>query len=147
MDRDAREGIRVVVGATRALAACVVTLAAAVAAAGAQAPQKPAPVQVAGRWAAALDIPDMGIANVALVFVQDGAKLTGTYTGRYGEFPLEGALDGRKIGFTVYLKTDAGDSTMQFAGEVAADGLTMKGALAIEGMGEATWSARRQPDR
>ena len=112
-----------------------------------QAPPKPAPVQIAGRWAAALDIPDMGLANVTLVFVQDGAKLTGTYTGRYGEFPLEGALDGRKIGFTVYLKTDAGDSTMQFAGEVAEDALTMKGALSIEGMGEATWSARRQPNR
>jgi hypothetical protein len=111
-----------------------------------QDPQKPAPAAVAGRWAAALDIESMGIANVTLVFTQEGAKLGGTYTGRYGTFPLEGSIEGRKLSFTVYLKTDAGDSAMYFTGEVAEDGRTMKGGLTIEGMGDATWSAKRQPD-
>jgi hypothetical protein len=112
----------------------------------AQEPQKPAPAAVAGRWAAALDIESMGIASVTLAFVQDGAKLTGTYTGRYGEFPLEGSVDGRKLAFTVYLRTDSGDSTMSFMGELAEDGRTMKGLATIEGLGDATWSAKRQPD-
>jgi hypothetical protein len=112
---------------------------------GGQEPQKPAPASIAGRWAAALDIESMGIANVTLAFVQDGAKLTGSYTGRYGEFPLEGSVDGRKLAFTVYLRTDSGDSTMSFVGEVAEDGRTMKGIATIEGLGDATWSAKRQP--
>ncbi len=136
---------------TRGMARLVVTALATVvvgfaaASMAAQEPQKPSPASVAGRWAAALDIEAMGIANVTLSFVQEGAKLTGTYTGRYGEFPLEGSVDGRKLAFTVYLKTEAGDSTMSFMGEVAEDGRTMKGGLSIEGMGDATWSARRQP--
>ena len=107
----------------------------------------PAPAAVAGRWAAALDIESMGIANVTLVFTQEAAKLGGTYTGRYGTFPLEGSIEARKLSFTVYLKTDAGDSAMYFTGEVAEDGRTMKGGLTIEGMGDATWSAKRQPDK
>jgi len=112
----------------------------------AQEQQKPAPVSVTGRWAAALDIESMGIANVTLRFAQEAGKLTGTYTGRYGEFPLEGTIEGRKLAFTVYLRTDAGDSTMSFMGEVAEDGRTMKGGATIEGLGDATWSAKRQPD-
>jgi hypothetical protein len=112
----------------------------------AQDQQKPAPASVAGRWAASLDIEAMGIASVGLRFVQEEAKITGTYTGRYGEFPLEGTVEGRKLAFTVYLRTDAGDSAMYFMGEVGEDGRTMKGTLTIEGMGDATWSAKKQPD-
>ena len=131
----------------RAIARLVATVVAVLVTATllpAQEPPKAPPAQVAGKWAAALDIEAMGIANVTLAFVQEGAKLTGTYTGRYGEFPLEGTVEGRKLAFTVYLRTDAGDSTMSFMGEVAEDGRTMKGGLTIEGMGDATWSAKRQ---
>ena len=55
-------------------------------------------------------------------------------------------VEGRKLVFTVYLRTDAGDSAMYFMGEVGEDGRTMKGTLTIEGMGDATWSAKKQPD-
>jgi hypothetical protein len=60
---------------------------------------------------------------------------------------LEGTVEGRKLAFTVYLRTDAGDSAMYFMGEVGEDGRTMKGTLTIEGMGDATWSAKKQPDQ
>jgi len=109
---------------------------------------KPAPAApVTGRWAMALDIQDMGVASVTLVLVQDGEKLTGTYTGRYGQFPLEGVVRARKLEFTVYLKTDAGDSTMYFAGDVGDDHRSLKGTATIEGLGDATWTAKKQPDR
>jgi hypothetical protein len=93
----------------------------------------------------ALNITEMGVANVVLVFKQDAGKITGTYTGRYGEFPLSGTIEGRAIAFTVVLDTDGGRSEMSFAGELAEDGLSMKGGATIEGLGEATWTAKKQP--
>ena len=114
------------------------------AAASAQTPAKPAP-EITGRWAMALNITEMGIANVVLVFKQTDGKLTGTYTGRYGEFPLTGTIDARTVAFTVVLDTEGGRSEMAFAGELAEDGQTMKGGATIEGLGEATWTAKKQP--
>ena len=113
----------------------------------AQTPQKPAPVSLTGRWAMALDIREMGVANVALVLAQDGEKITGTYTGRYGEFPLAGTLKAKAIEFTVTLDTEGGRSTMYFSGEIAEDGRTMKGGATIEGLGDASWSAKKHPDK
>lgn len=128
--------------AARLTAAAVVLMW--MAGAWAQEPQKPVPV-VAGRWAAALDIAEMGVANVVLVFKQDGDKVTGTYTGRYGEFPLSGTIDARTITFVVVLDTEGGRSEMAFSGEVSEDSQSIKGRASIEGLGEATWTARKQP--
>lgn len=131
---------------TRRAAATSFALAIGAIAIAAQAP-KPAPTAtVAGKWAMALNIQEMGVASVTLVFTQDGDKLAGTYTGRYGQFPLEGIVKARALEFTVYLKTDAGDSTMYFAGEVGEDNRSLKGTATIEGLGDATWTAKKQPD-
>jgi len=124
-------------------AAVAAFAAAAVASPGAQDPPKPAPTTVTGKWTMSMDIENMGTATTALEFKQDGEKLTGTYTGRYGAFKLEGTLKARKIAFTVYLVAEGQESTMYFEGEVADDFATMKGQGSIEGMGAVAWSAKR----
>jgi hypothetical protein len=112
----------------------------------AQDPPKPAPpTTVTGKWTMSMDIENMGAATTALEFKQDGEKLTGTYTGRYGAFKLEGTLEARKIAFTVYLVAEGQESTMYFEGEVAEDVATMRGQGSIEGMGAVAWSAKRSP--
>src|SRR6266540_7011779 len=45
---------------------------------------------VSGNWKLAFETPN-GAANPSLVLKQEGEKLTGTYKGRFGESPLEGA--------------------------------------------------------
>src|SRR5262245_14219095 len=55
---------------------------------------------VAGNWKLTLETPNAP-ANPSLVLKQDGEKLTGTYKGRFGESPLEGAVKGKEIKFTV----------------------------------------------
>lgn len=118
--------------------------------AGAQAqdppPQDPKPAAtVAGTWIMSMEIENMGPATVELAFTQDGEKITGAYTGRYGTFPLEGTLKERAIEFAVLLRTDAGDSYMYFAGEVAEDGKSLGGTGEIEGLGGVSWSAKPKP--
>jgi hypothetical protein len=104
-----------------------------------------ATVNVAGKWAVTLEMPmGMGTATPGLELKQDGTKITGTYTGRYGSFPLEGTLKGRAIAFAFTMSAEGQSITMSYAGEVAADALSMKGTASLGEMGEATWSAKKQ---
>jgi hypothetical protein len=123
--------------------ACILLMAVSIAA---QEPPKkpdpPKPLDIAGKWAMTLQM-EIGTANPALVFKQDGEKLTGTYTGRYGTFEFKGTLKAREIQFSFQMDTDGGQTTMSFFGEVAADAQTMKGTGTIEGLGDVTWSAKR----
>ena len=109
-----------------------------------QAPPKP--VNITGKWAMTLEL-SIGTSSPVLELKHDGEKVTGTYTGRYGTSPLAGVLKGRALEFTVKLTAEGQDSTMSFAGEVAADGLTMRGSATIEGLGDASWSAKKTPDK
>ena len=76
---------------------------------------------------------------------QDGDKITGTYTGRYGESKLTGKLGtDRQLQFQVALEAEGQSAAMYFAGEVAADGqMITKGTVQIDGLGEGTWVAKR----
>jgi len=108
-------------------------------------PDAPKPAGITGKWTMTLEM-SMGTANPALVFKQDGEKLTGTYTGRYGTFEFKGTLKDRHIEFGFKMSTDGGDSELSFSGEVAADGQSMKGTGEIEGLGDVTWTAARDKD-
>jgi len=113
---------------------------------GAQAPApKPAAgVDVSGKWNIAMEL-SIGTSNPVLVLKQDGTKVTGTYTGRYGESKLTGTIDDkRQLVFQVALSAEGQDVTMFFSGEVSADGLTIaKGVVNIEGLGEGSWVAKK----
>lgn len=105
--------------------------------------EKPqAPPSIAGKWALTL-VTEAFTANTTLDLKLDGEKVTGTYTGRYGSFPLEGTLKGRALEFTFTMNAEGTPTPMTFTGEVAADGQTMKGKATLGEMGEATWTAER----
>lgn len=99
-------------------------------------------LNVTGKWT--FDVQTgQGGGQPTVTFKQDGEKLTGTYTGRYGTFPFKGTLKAREIEFSFQMDTDGGQTTMSFIGEVAADAQMMKGTGTIEGLGDVTWSAKR----
>jgi len=106
--------------------------------------QKPdkAAVDVSGKWTMTMEM-SMGTATPSLDLKQDGTKIAGTYTGRYGTFALEGTLKDRAIQFTFQMGAEGETVTMSFAGEVAANGQTMKGTASLGEMGDATWSAKK----
>jgi hypothetical protein len=103
----------------------------------------PKPVAIAGKWAMTLEISGMGPASTSLDLKQDGEKITGAYTGRYGTFPLQGTLKARALTFAFTMNADGTEVTMSFAGEVAEDAQSMKGTATIAGLGDATWTAVR----
>jgi hypothetical protein len=107
--------------------------------------QKPdtASVNVAGKWTMTMEM-SMGTATPSLDLKQDGTTITGTYTGRYGTFALEGTLKDRVIQFTFQMGAEGETVTMSFSGEVAADAQTMKGTASLGEMGDATWSAKKE---
>jgi hypothetical protein len=110
----------------------------------AQDPPKPPVkvVDVAGKWDMTLEM-SIGTGNPTLEVKQDGAKLTGTYTGRYGTVPIQGSIADRTVTFTCTVDAEGQAATMNFRGEIAADGQSMRGSAEIEGLGDATWTAKR----
>lgn len=110
-----------------------------------QAQSKPAPQPtLTGNWTMAIEIQGT-TATPALELIQDGEKITGVYTGRYGKFQVAGTLKGRALQFAFTMNAEGTDVLMTFKGEVALDFQSMKGEADMAGAGEASWSAKRQP--
>src|SRR6185436_2979018 len=119
----------------------VVALVIAVMAAGAAtafAQKAPEAINLTGKWQMQLEM-SVGTSTPVLVFKQDAEKLTGTYTGRYGEYQLVGKVDGRKLEFVVTINAEGTETRMSFTGELTPAGDVIKGNAELGGMGEATW--------
>jgi hypothetical protein len=89
----------------------------------------------------------MGQSTPLLTLKQAGDKITGTYQGRYGTFPLEGTLKGRAIEFWLTMTVESEKVEMSFTGEVAADGQSMRGAADLGQAGDGTWTATREKEK
>jgi len=96
---------------------------------------------VSGNWKLAFETPN-GAANPSLVLKQEGEKLTGTYKGRFGESPLEGAVKGKEIKFTVKVNAQGQEFLLDYAGTVEGD--TMKGKVKFGDMGEADFTGKKE---
>jgi hypothetical protein len=120
------------------MVAAIVMLVSALAAAHGAAQAK---VDVTGKWAFNVET-SAGAGAPTFTFKQDGEKLTGHYTGTFGEADLTGTVKGADIafGFTVDAQGTALKET--YTGTVDKD--TMKGKIVIEGVGEGTFTAKRQ---
>ncbi len=132
---------------TRATLAVAVSLTLGGAAAQTPPPaaQQKAPPSLTGKWDMSLDM-SMGQSKPTLVVKQDGQKITGTYTGRYGTFPIEGSLKGTAISFSVTIDVSSEKVEMTFTGDVAPDGQSMKGDADLAQAGDGTWMAVRAKD-
>jgi hypothetical protein len=96
---------------------------------------------VSGNWKLTLETPN-GPASPSLVLKQEGEKLTGTYKGRFGESPLEGAVKGKEIKFTIKVNAQGQEVVLEYAGAVEGD--TMKGKVKFGDMGEADFSGKKE---
>jgi len=125
----------------------LVTLLAAIAVgsvASAQSQPAPRPIDLTGKWTMTLER-ETGSSTPTLELKQEGEKLSGTYIGYYGKFPITGTVKAREINFTVKMNIEGMEVAMSFGGEIAADGQMMGGHAELGGMGEASWAAKRQP--
>src|SRR5262245_49846928 len=97
-------------------------------------------VDVSGPWSVAVET-EAGSGNPSFTFKQDGEKLTGRYKGTFGEADLTGTVKGDKIEFSFKVSGQV-EGTVTYTGTT--DGKTMKGKVNLAGMGEGTFSGKKQ---
>jgi hypothetical protein len=97
-------------------------------------------VEVTGDWSVAVET-EAGSGNPSFTFKQEGEKLTGKYKGLLGEFDLTGTVKGDKIEFS-FKATGQVEGVVTYAGTT--DGKTMKGKVSLAGLGEGTFSGKKQ---
>ena len=96
-----------------------------------------------GQWRVQFVVPS-GTKAVNMNVVQKGARLTGVVTDEYGEYPIDGRLDGDQVTI-VWTIADEGklvDITMK--GKL--DGDAINGTAKIGDLGEGPLQARRTAD-
>lgn len=97
---------------------------------------------VTGKWAMTLEMA-AGTATPSLELVLEAGRISGKYSGRYGEYPITGTLKDKTLEFSFTMDADGSPMTMSFRGEVAADGQSIAGTASMAEMGDARWTAVR----
>ena len=101
-----------------------------------------AKVDVTGKWLFNVETA-AGAGTPTMTFKQDGEKLTGHYSGQLGEAELAGTVKGTAIEFK--FAVDVQGQTLNAVYSGAVDGKdSMKGKVDLVGLGEGTFTAKRQ---
>jgi hypothetical protein len=99
------------------------------------------PANVAGEWNLTVEGPN-GTGTPTVTLKQDGANLTGTYKGRFGESPVKGTVKGNDINFVATINAQGQEIPLTYAGTV--DGDAMKGKVKFGEMGEGTFTGKKK---
>jgi hypothetical protein len=99
-------------------------------------------VDVTGKWVFAVETA-AGSGTPTMTFKQDGEKLTGHYSGQLGEADLTGTVKGQDISFK--FSVDAQGTVLDFVytGTIESKD-ALKGKVSIVGLGEGTFTAKKQ---
>jgi len=97
-------------------------------------------VDVTGSWNVTVET-EAGSGNPSFTFKQEGEKLSGKYKGAFGEADLTGTVKGDKIEFSFKVSGQL-EGTITYTGTT--DGKTMKGKLSLAGLGEGTFTGKKQ---
>jgi hypothetical protein len=117
--------------------AAVAVLVAASAAAG-----QASKVDVTGKWAFAVET-SAGSGTPTITLKQDGEKLTGHYSGQLGEADLAGSVKGQDVTFKFTVDVQGNMLECTYTG-TAEDKGAMKGKVSIAGLGDGTFTAKKQ---
>src|SRR5262245_49715644 len=97
-------------------------------------------IDVTGAWSVTVET-EAGSGNPSFTFKQEGEKLTGKYKGAFGEADLTGTVKGDKIEFSFKVSGQV-EGVITYAGTT--DGKTMKGKVSLAGLGEGTFTGKKQ---
>jgi len=101
-----------------------------------------AKVDVSGTWNFDVQT-DAGAGAPTMTFKQDGEKLTGHYTGTFGEADLTGTVKGSDISFSFTADFSGTPLTSTYKGTIE-NATSMKGTLEISGVGSGTFTAKKK---
>jgi hypothetical protein len=97
-------------------------------------------IYVTGAWSVTVET-EAGSGNPSFTFKQEGEKLSGRYKGLLGEFDVTGTVKGDKVEFS-FKATGQVEGVVNYAGTT--DGKTMKGKVSLAGLGEGTFTGKKQ---
>jgi hypothetical protein len=101
-----------------------------------------AKVDVTGKWAFTVETA-AGSGNPTLTMKQDGEKLTGHYSGQLGESDFTGTVKGNKIDIKFTIDVQGNNLEYIYDGTIESKD-AMKGKVSIVGLGDGTFTAKRQ---
>jgi len=119
-----------------------VLAAVAVLSCGAAVAGQAAKVDVTGKWVFAVET-GAGSGTPVMTFKQEGEKLTGHYSGQLGEAELTGTVKGQAIEFKFTVDIQGQTLNAAYTGTVDSND-SMKGKVDLVGLGEGTFTAKRQ---
>jgi hypothetical protein len=97
---------------------------------------------VTGKWAFNVET-GAGSGTPTITLKQDGEKLTGHYSGQLGEADLAGTVKGQNVEFKFTVDLQGQQLNCIYTGAV--DGKdSMKGKVDLVGLGEGTFTAKKQ---
>ena len=118
-----------------AVAAVVLVGAAAAWAQGAK-------VDLTGKWAFSVQT-EAGSGTPSVTLKQDGEKLTGHYSGQLGDVDVNGSVKGSDFSFAFSSDLQGTKLDVTYKGTIVNKD-ELKGSLSIVGLGEGTFTAKRQ---
>lgn len=98
---------------------------------------------VSGAWDMEVEIGG-NTGSPSFTLKQDGAKVTGKYSGAFGEADVTGTLDGNKIELRFEVAPQGDKVTLSYKGTVKADGKSMEGKIEVPGFGEGTFKGSKR---
>jgi len=99
-------------------------------------------VNVTGKWLFNVET-GAGSGTPTMTFTQDGEKLTGKYNGQFGDADLTGTVKGQDIAFSFNVDAQGTAVTFKYTGTIENKD-ALKGKVEIAGLGEGTFTAKRQ---
>ena len=101
-----------------------------------------AKVDLTGKWIFSVQT-DAGSGTPTVTFKQDGDKLTGHYTGQLGDVDLTGSVKGSEFTFSFSSDLQGNRLDVEYKGTIESKD-ALKGTLSIPGLGNGTFTAKRQ---
>jgi len=101
-----------------------------------------AKVDLTGKWAFAVQT-DAGSGTPTVTLKQDGEKLTGHYTGQLGDVDVTGSVKGNDFSFSFSSDLQGTKLDVTYKGTIVNKD-ELKGSVSIAGLGEGTFTAKRQ---
>jgi hypothetical protein len=97
---------------------------------------------VTGSWEGEV-VTDAGTGNPTFTFKQDGAKLTGTYTGMLGEHKFTGTVEGNRITFGFTGEAQGQTLKVEYSGAIESATL-IKGKVDLGGFASGTFTLKKK---
>lgn len=101
-----------------------------------------AKIDVTGKWAVTIQT-DQGSGTPTITLKQDGEKLTGHYSGQFGEADLTGSVKGQNIEFSFTVDVQGNALKEIYTGTIENKD-SLKGKVDLSGLAQGTFTAKRQ---